>query len=90
MFFVITLSIVIFIISYSFLQNFHLFDSSRLPGPVRLPFIGSTLSFLLQKPEGNSNNNNNNNCNNSNTFNKKYLIIKSYEINIFFKLRFLK
>jgi len=37
-----------------------------LPGPVRLPFIGSTLSFLLQKPEGNINNNN---CNNSNTFN---------------------
>jgi len=61
-------SIIICIIS-CLLQNFHLFVSSRtmrtLPGPMRLPFIGSTFSVLLQKPEGNNNNNNNNNNNSS-------------------------
>jgi len=59
-------SVIIYTIS-CLLQNFHLFVSSQtmriLPGP----FIGSTASFLLQKPEGNSNNNNNNNNNNSNS-----------------------
>jgi len=61
-------SIIIYIISCLF-QNFHLFVFSgkmrTLPGPMRLPFLG-TASFLLQKPEGNINNNNNNNNNSDN------------------------
>jgi len=37
-----------------------------LPGPLRLPFIGSSSSFVLQKPKGNNNNNNNNSNSNNN------------------------
>jgi len=61
-------SVIICIISCLF-QNWHLFTFCRtkrtLPGPMRLPFIGGTSSFILQKPEGNSINNNNNNNNNN-------------------------